>query len=43
MFDQVKCVTEPETSQAPLPGTRGQVTMQMLQGDPNPQKEGTVV
>jgi len=43
MFDQVKRVTETEASQAPLPGTKGQVTMQLLQGDPNPQKEGTVV
>lgn len=40
MFDQVKRVTETEAGQAPFPGTKGQVTAQMLQGDPN---QGPVV
>jgi hypothetical protein len=33
MFDQVHSVTEVEAVPAPLPGTKGQVTMQVLNGD----------
>jgi quercetin dioxygenase-like cupin family protein len=33
MFDQIRKVTEVEAGQVPLPGTKGQVTMQMLNGD----------
>ena len=40
MFDQVKSITEVGAGQAPLPGTKGQVTVQMPQGDPN---QGPVV
>jgi quercetin dioxygenase-like cupin family protein len=33
MFDQVHSITEVEAGPAPLPGTKGQVTMQVLNGD----------
>jgi hypothetical protein len=35
VFDQVKSITEVEAGQIPLPSSKGQVTMQMLQGDPD--------
>ena len=35
MFDQVRNVIEVEAGQAPLPGTKGQVTMQVLNADPS--------
>lgn len=35
MYDQVHNVIEIASGQAPLPGTKGQVTMQILNDDPN--------
>lgn len=35
MYDQIHSVSEVESGQAPLPGTKGQVTMQILNADPN--------
>lgn len=35
MFDQVNSITEVQAGQAPLPGTKGQVTMQVLNPDPS--------
>jgi len=34
VFDQICNVSEVEAGQAPLPGTKGQVTMQVLNADP---------
>src|SRR5215470_14502295 len=35
MFDQIRNIIEVESGQAPLPGTKGQVTMQVLNADPS--------
>lgn len=35
MYDQVHSVTKVESGQAPFPGTKGQVTMQVLNADPS--------
>ncbi|HEX6800758.1 MAG TPA: cupin domain-containing protein [Ktedonobacterales bacterium] len=35
MYDQVRNVTEVDAGQAPFPGTKGQVTMQLVNGDPS--------
>jgi hypothetical protein len=40
MYDQMHSVTEVPSAQAPFPGTKGQVTMQVLNADP---KQGPVI